>query len=253
MDKHLSDKLISAYLDDLTSRDEAEFVRRHAAECAQCADRLAQFNLLEETVAEMDPQAIQAEDTVLQQVRDRVLRRVSREQRAPREAPFGWWLNVFSVKSLAYAGIGVLLAGFAVFYIDYPSDAVRRNASGKGEIAKTESVEKGASHAASAEQLELYRTAGGFLSSVAKKAYSSASEEAESWKQESQSVLGGKLAALTEKSSGLLASAKSTASEVSETVENHGSRAMNAAAKQALPQAGIAAGTTLIQLLDTFS
>ena len=146
MDKHLSDKLISAYLDDLTSRDEAEFVRRHAAECGQCADRLAQFNLLEETVAEMDPQAIQAEDTVLQQVRDRVLRRVSHEQRAPREAPFGWWLNVFSVKSLAYAGIGVLLAGFAVFYIDYPSDAVRRNASGKGEIAKTESVEKGASH-----------------------------------------------------------------------------------------------------------
>ncbi len=259
MNRHISDKLMSAYLDDLVGPEESEFVRNHVSECAQCAERLAQFNLLEETIAEMDPQAVHVDDAVFQQVRDRVLRKVSREKRASRDVPFGWWLNLFSVRTLAYVGMTILLLGSVIVYVDNPSEVPESSTPAENRVADVPKddpspmVESNPTMVASADQLNVYRSASGFLSTVAKKAYSSASEEAQSWKQESRLAVGNKLAAWTKKSEGLLTSAKSTATEMSEAVENHGSRALDAAAKQALPQAGIAAGTTLIQLIGAMS
>jgi predicted anti-sigma-YlaC factor YlaD len=249
MGAHLTDKIISGYLDNLIADEEMHFVRQHVAECRQCAERLAQFSLLDETIAEMDPQAV--EDAVFRQVRTRVLREVARRQREARRVLVPWWFNVFSTRALAYAGVTLVLVASVVFFT---TDRLERSESIgiREEVAQRPDL--GSSNvqvASAAAQLEFYQKATGFVATTAKRAYSSASVEAKSLGDGSQAVVAGKLAQLSQKSSGLIATAKTTASGLTEAIGDQSSRALGAAAKQALPQAGIAAGTTLIQLLGS--
>jgi hypothetical protein len=247
METHLTDKLISGYLDGLLTEEETRLARRHMAECSGCAERLAKFNLLEETLAEMDPQSV--EDAALYQVRTRVLREVAREERVTRRVFTPWWLRLFSTQTLAYATVALLLTTSVVWFTgDQPEPA-----GPKGEPSKLAQLpildEDTLPAAASAAQQEFYQKATDFLASNAKSVFNSASEGAKSLRDESQSVLVGRVSQITEKSFGLLASAGTSALEFTEAAAEPGARAYDAAAKQALPQAGIAAGTTLLHLL----
>lgn len=246
MEQHLTDKLISGYLDELIADEEVRFVQQHVAQCQPCAERLTKFSLLDETVAEMDPLSV--EDTVFRQVRSRVLREVVHEKRAARRVLTPWWFNIFSTRAIAYASVAIVLVSSVVFFTgDHPEKIGPRQE--KKQVAKGPDLSVSTTQIASAAQQEFYRKATGFLASTAKKAYNSASDEAKTLRDGSQSVLAENFAQLSERSSVFLASAKITASDFTETVGDQGSRALQAAAKQALPQAGISAGATLIQLL----
>ncbi|MFH1740648.1 MAG: zf-HC2 domain-containing protein [bacterium] len=244
MDQHLTDKLISGYLDGLIPDSEMDSVRHHVARCPQCAERLAQFSLLDETLADMDPQSV--DDAVFRQVRTHVLREAAYEDRTTGRAPFTWWLNLFSTRALAYASV-VLLIGSALLFTFNRSDRYR----GEPENWMTPLV----TDASSAErvppgQIELYRLATKFVSDKAKTTQDTASEKVKSLRD---GILTERVALLTEKSSVFMDSAKSKASQLTETVETQGSLVLDAAAKQAAPQLGLAAGVTLLQLLGTIA
>ncbi|HQP98301.1 MAG TPA: zf-HC2 domain-containing protein [bacterium] len=244
MNRHLSDRQISAYLDGRISPDEADLVIRHTGECADCADRLARFALLDRSLAEMESAPV--EDAMLQRVRSRVLRETARERRTADVGVFGWLGYVFSPKALTYACVALVLVGGVLF--------LRNDSRLPDDVdpltAKLDSTPPPvANQLALQTQQEIYRLATGALSKTAKETLETVSEEGKFIHQGSQDLLATKFADLSQKSSALLTSAKTKASVLTENAEEHGSRVMDAAAKQTVPQAGIAVGMTILQLL----
>ena len=101
-----------------------------------------------------------------------------------------------------------------------------------------------------AGQVEFYRLATKVFSDAAKVTQDTASERVKSLRD---GILTERVALLSEKSSAFMDSAKSKASQLTEDFETQGSLVLDAAARQAAPQVGIAAGVTLLQLLGTIA